>query len=238
MFSQSKKNLSKFSLEKLWNDLRAFNLFSIIALFILFFPLGFMPLFDYLNQRRKYLEVKRLRDSYDVKTLLSIIHDNTKNNDAFLLLFCFRALADLQVEEGIRILQDRIKTFNTTNLHTTNGIFFSIHRFYKRWFSDVMDMTFSPFEIVSNESSLPSFIEETLVTKKYFLDKIPTNTKCMITKIPLDFQKDIILVCPYCGNFAKKELFERWLLTKNHCPICKQVLILTDCPLVVLQDFK
>jgi hypothetical protein len=70
------------------------------------------------------------------------------------------------------------------------------------------------------------------ITKIYYIDEIPSNAKCMITSLPLDFQVDDIVVCPYCSAWAKKELLANWLLEKNKCPVCQRELTIEDCPVV------
>ncbi|MFW9922023.1 MAG: hypothetical protein ACFFDW_01915, partial [Candidatus Thorarchaeota archaeon] len=74
------------------------------------------------------------------------------------------------------------------------------------------------------------------VTKVYFVDakKFP-NENCMITSLPLDFATNEILVCPFCGNFARKEPLLNWLREKRVCPVCYKPLSPDDCPEVVVK---
>ncbi|MFW9922019.1 MAG: hypothetical protein ACFFDW_01895 [Candidatus Thorarchaeota archaeon] len=73
-------------------------------------------------------------------------------------------------------------------------------------------------------------------TEVYFVSvEAIEQEKCMITGLPIDPTSHDITTCPYCGNFAKRELMEKWLTEKEHCPICKEKLIISDCPKVMLE---
>ena len=85
-------------------------------------------------------------------------------------------------------------------------------------------------ELISpqNNSKLEPAIK---ITKTYFIKDKSDLGKGMITKTQLTMDYDIV-ICPYCGNMAKKELLADWLKSKKTCPICSFELSIDDCPIV------
>ncbi|MBD3191396.1 MAG: hypothetical protein GF308_12170 [Candidatus Heimdallarchaeota archaeon] len=81
------------------------------------------------------------------------------------------------------------------------------------------DPASSPFVLAEDESI-------TILT--------PSSTiRCMVSSLVIDFEEDEIVACPYCGNFAKKNLLAEWLKMKGICPICRKKLPLDLCPRVI-----
>ncbi|NHJ83978.1 MAG: NINE protein [Asgard group archaeon] len=58
-----------------------------------------------------------------------------------------------------------------------------------------------------------------LITVKY----PPENEICMISKLPINQYKEIVK-CPYCFSFFIKEYIIDWIVEKENCPVCKQIL--------------
>lgn len=91
-------------------------------------------------------------------------------------------------------------------------------------FGNTSDSEASPFVLAEDESIA-------ILTPS-------SNIRCMVSSLVIDFGEDEIVACPYCGNFAKKNLLAEWLKLKGICPICKKKLQLALCPEVIAQDKK
>ena len=74
------------------------------------------------------------------------------------------------------------------------------------------------------------------ITKVNFIDKLPTNSRSMISGLAIELKERIIVACPFCGNMAEKELLENWLMKSNICPVCKKTLSSNDLPIVKLKS--
>ncbi|MBN1329504.1 MAG: hypothetical protein JXA54_08530 [Candidatus Heimdallarchaeota archaeon] len=84
-------------------------------------------------------------------------------------------------------------------------------------------------------SSSPSIEIGLPITKVYFIEEFPPKAKCRISNLRLDIEKDTIVICPYCRNMAKQELFSEWLKENNSCPVCRRKVSIDDCPIVKIQ---
>lgn len=54
----------------------------------------------------------------------------------------------------------------------------------------------------------------------------PVGAVCMITKIALDKQENI-LQCPNCESYFQEDYLREWVKEKKICPVCKFVLEIT-----------
>jgi hypothetical protein len=97
-------------------------------------------------------------------------------------------------------------------------------------YEDMFDLLNIPKEIPNKSESVIQ------ISKVYFLEETPNiGNKCMVTSLPLDFDNERILVCPYCGRFALASALIKWLKIKAVCPACKRPLGLADCPEVLIR---
>ncbi|MHA1556734.1 MAG: hypothetical protein ACTSPM_07340 [Candidatus Heimdallarchaeota archaeon] len=75
-----------------------------------------------------------------------------------------------------------------------------------------------------NEKEVP---KTKVFTEYLYLQKeIPEGAICMITKIPLGDQKDV-LQCPACESYFLGEYLREWVKEKKICPVCKFKLKIT-----------
>ncbi|MBD3189475.1 MAG: hypothetical protein GF308_02475 [Candidatus Heimdallarchaeota archaeon] len=58
---------------------------------------------------------------------------------------------------------------------------------------------------------------------------LPAETRCMVSHLRIHEEMDDVVICPFCRNFAKRILLEDWLKKKGSCPVCREVLKITDC---------
>lgn len=61
-----------------------------------------------------------------------------------------------------------------------------------------------------------------------------TEIRCMVTGLVLQFKDNNIIICPFCGNYAKKEALKDWLEIREICPVCKKSLQIHQCARVVI----
>lgn len=64
----------------------------------------------------------------------------------------------------------------------------------------------------------------------------PIGSRGMVSGLLIDFEKDNVVACPYCGNIAKREMLAEWLKVKGICPVCKKKLSLDECPELDLDE--
>ncbi|NHJ48551.1 MAG: hypothetical protein FK733_12270 [Asgard group archaeon] len=74
------------------------------------------------------------------------------------------------------------------------------------------------------------------ITKVYFIEYLPSDTKCMISGLQLDIEINTIVACPNCGNMAERKQLNSWLKKSKKCPVCKKSFSIEDFPLVKLDD--
>lgn len=58
---------------------------------------------------------------------------------------------------------------------------------------------------------------------------LPAGTRCMVSHLRIHEEMEDIVICPFCRNFAKKILLKDWLKKKGSCPVCRELLKITDC---------
>ena len=61
-----------------------------------------------------------------------------------------------------------------------------------------------------------------------------TTRKCMVSGLPIDFSKEKVVACPFCGNIAKEPMLTEWLKVKGICPICREKLVIDFCTKVMV----
>ncbi|MBN1328591.1 MAG: hypothetical protein JXA54_03870 [Candidatus Heimdallarchaeota archaeon] len=185
--------------------------FSYTSIFLLI-PI---PLFVIIYIKRSpnyhsYIKIRALLETKDEVELIKIVESNERN---YSLLALF-ALYDLQSPEFQSILA-RFQPSASIQLYF-NLLLEQIHK-------DKLQE-----EVVIDEQ----FPERIPYAKVYYLDSMPDNQLCMVSKLPLDFYKDSILACPFCGNMAQRDSLLQWLENRHICPICKRQLIASDCLMI------
>ncbi len=60
----------------------------------------------------------------------------------------------------------------------------------------------------------------------YIITSPPLEEMCMISKLPLRTDQDV-LQCPSCESYFIKKYLEDWLREKDNCPVCKFKLKIT-----------
>lgn len=93
-----------------------------------------------------------------------------------------------------------------------------------------------PKEMVIIEESLTDIDLRIPITKVYYIEKIPANEKSMISGLPIDIKKNVIVACPICGNMVERDLLEKWLTENKKCPVCKHIIKFEDYPFVKIDD--
>ncbi|MFW9922711.1 MAG: hypothetical protein ACFFDW_05395 [Candidatus Thorarchaeota archaeon] len=72
----------------------------------------------------------------------------------------------------------------------------------------------------------PEIKKEKKVNIVYISDK---TIRCMVSGLPIDFEKDEIIACPNCNNVARKPMLAEWLKVKGTCPICRARIVIDLC---------
>ncbi|MBD3191625.1 MAG: hypothetical protein GF308_13340 [Candidatus Heimdallarchaeota archaeon] len=76
----------------------------------------------------------------------------------------------------------------------------------------------------------PRVFTEAKEEKPVIEAQAPIGSRGMVSGLLIDFEKDNVVACPYCGNIAKREMLAEWLKVKGLCPVCKNKLSIDECP--------
>ncbi|HUT81597.1 MAG TPA: hypothetical protein VMZ29_10385 [Candidatus Bathyarchaeia archaeon] len=195
---------------------------------------------NHKNRKNAYLEAKELRDEKQEDLLLKDVKYSfgATFKEAFRLEAKIYALVDLKSKEIGKIIFERL---NGSPL--LNAKYMRISPQNLSIALDVLAMKLGYKHrgdlIEKYEIKLPSkssSIEYSLpITKVFYIDEFPSKTKCMISSLRLDIEKDTIVICPNCRNMAKRELLAEWLEESGSCPVCRRKIVIDDCPVVKIQ---
>ncbi len=124
---------------------------------------------------------------------------------------------------GFRLTKFEIKTLkekkHSKSVSTQTNILVSLVDFeYKKKQVRTYQNEFQTKSLPNNPNYI---IENRFISNKNFPEKI----SCMVSRLILDPNKDVIVSCPYCRNIAKYENLVKWLKVDGKCPICKQRLV-------------
>ena len=231
------KDVEKSLLDEKWESYRkrALTVIIITACTVFYFLApGIMFLISYLNKKKAYLEAKELRDSNQEDEMLKQVryHFGTTLKEAYRLEQKLYALVDLKSREVGEIIYNRIKSlefgYQKSIIHPNDLVDALDVLTMKLGYSSRADLIDS-FD-ASSDSAIDA--QKIPITKVFFIDKAPKKTKCMISSLQLDFDTDSIAACPFCGNMAKRDLLLEWIEENGTCPVCRQLLIASECPIV------
>jgi hypothetical protein len=216
----SNVNNHQYQLEEYYKEVKIeFIIISVVSIFFPIMLLIFIPWFVF-GIRRSYSEIKQLRDNKAEKLLF----ENLKTESIYFeYLFVIYALYDIKCTGLKRLVSDEISRLAKQPLYIKTSMV-KIHHLGK-----VLAM------IESSEIKNVEPKSDLEITKVHFIDKEPKETKCMITKIAIDFDKKEVVICPVCLNYAEKDSLKNWLKENNFCPICKAKLTIDDFPLIFLK---
>ena len=77
-----------------------------------------------------------------------------------------------------------------------------------------------------------------IVKVHYVSEELLEKEKCMITGLLVDIKEEEFVLCPHCKRYAKKELLDKWLEEKHHCPVCRKQLNIEECPRILIRSSK
>jgi hypothetical protein len=85
-----------------------------------------------------------------------------------------------------------------------------------------------------NQLKIPIQVRQRRVVKGGVEIIFVSNKKprCMVSGLDIDFDEDEVVACPNCSNVAKKPMLVEWLKVKGICPMCRQNIIIEQCPKV------
>ncbi len=201
----------------------------LIFISIILFPFGIMFIALNILAKRSYDYVKMLQERGRVDKLL----EKSKLHIAeYHTRFSIYALVDMKVKDIAFLLNDKQE----------EGIF--IFTNFDKKIQKALEVLAAKLDFNSVEKMLSSLEKPTQryrivpsipITSVYYLEDEPLKAKCMISSLLLDFDEDIVVACPNCGNLAKKELLTEWLEENGSCKSCDRIISMADCPLVKIR---
>lgn len=181
-----------------------------------FLGIGTSNLITYRKNSQEIHKVKQLKENNQIQELMEL---NKKSKKP--INWAVYALIDLKVEEMIGPLFDHMKTpQNNSEI------------------LKVVDALIIKLGYPNREAILKEIYMISPTKKEYILKKKPEKVTGMISGLPLNLEEDEIVICPFCGNYAKKELMNKWLQKKNPCPVCRKKILFAECPTVRLEKNK
>ncbi|NHJ85029.1 MAG: hypothetical protein FK734_06175 [Asgard group archaeon] len=197
-----------------------------------------------LIDRKKFNTILHLKETKQMDKLLELAKKYSISFgylDQELARLSTYALIDFRSPEIAIILADRFQFQQLSQVRALLPAFYLLAK--KMGYQDHITLfqAITSGRKLSTEEVIVDNIDKEVVipiTKVYFLEEIPVYAKCMVSGLRLDFYQDIVVVCPYCSAFAKKDLLAAWLKEKNSCPVCQRELTIDDCPEVRLPTSK
>ncbi|MBD3190636.1 MAG: hypothetical protein GF308_08325 [Candidatus Heimdallarchaeota archaeon] len=179
----------------------------------LLFGITVANLIDYRKNLGDIQKVKQLEKNNQIQELLAL--NMRSKNPVNWAVF---ALVDLKSKELIEPLLEQMKTCknNSTVL-------------------DVLDVLIIKLGYPDREAFLQDIYFVVPTSKYFILNERPEKIIGMVSGLPIDFEKEEVVICPFCGNYAKKMLLNKWLQKNNSCPICRKKILFTECPIVKLE---
>ena len=192
---------SESYLDKRWKIERKKALIPVIVMSVsslgLFFP--FVYFVVYYPVKKAYLKIKALLEAENVEELIRNIN---YPSSVHIPLFSMFALQDLKSLESGKVIFEHLKRIsqshfigmaNPSRLYTdTLSIMASKHGYSY----DELIAKFTEEEKPETHFPVP-------ITKVYLIDEPSVKTKCMISGLLINFDTEIIVACPLCGNMAK-----------------------------------
>ena len=221
-------------LDERWRKQRNGYIWLIVLMNLFLFLTGFVFLIFYYQIKRSYLYAKELYEEGNTKKLLEMARwggaFGNQSMGLYSRMFSIYALVDLKNADVAQILQDRLH-----ELRFYAKIIQKPYRYPLEVLAFKLDYS-TPEQLLSKLDSVKETLEDTIpITKVYFVKKISKGTKCMVSNLLVDIDEDDIIACPFCGNMAQREHLSGWLATNNHCPVCRRVIKIVDCPIVKIQ---
>ncbi|MBN1330899.1 MAG: hypothetical protein JXA54_15615 [Candidatus Heimdallarchaeota archaeon] len=229
--SEFKKHSNpEFSLlEEEWRKFKTKWIILIIFISVLFIPfLGIIALLIDANQSYNY--IKMLQNRVRVDKLMEVAELHV---DQYKTQFSLYALVDMKVKDVAFLLNDFYEdaVYLSTNFHKKIQKLLTILA-VKLDYISVEEM----LRLLEKPTKKYHINPNITITSVYYLEQVPQKTKCMISSLFLDFDKDTIVACPNCGNFAKKDLLAEWLEENGSCRICERKISIDDCPIVKIRE--
>ena len=218
-------------LEQEFRKMRNKYLFWIVILSIFLFLSGLALLIPYIMAKRSYDYITMLQKRERVDKLLQFARLRTGDyNNRFAIY----ALVDMKIKDIAFLLDDLLEEANVfmlINLRKNYQLALEVLA-VKLDYNSVEKMLQSLEKPTKRYHIVPSIP----ITSVYYLDEEPKKAKCMISSLILDFDEDIVVACPNCGNLAKKELLTEWLEENGICKACERKIAMEDCPIVKIKE--
>ncbi|NHJ32736.1 MAG: hypothetical protein FK732_07730 [Asgard group archaeon] len=185
---------------------------------VLFFVISIIIFSISYPTPRYFKQIKKLASENNEKELLEIA--SKINQKSILALY---ALFDIQSSEAKTLL--RLYIDNT-----------SLRKKAEKLTSEITTLDLEIKIIDKNWVRSPERPALSIpIDKVYFIKSPKELSKCMISKIQLTLDAEVV-ICPYCSNMVKKDLMTEWLNEKNTCPVCFTQMTIDDCPIVDIRD--
>ncbi|MHA1737858.1 MAG: hypothetical protein ACTSXA_10185 [Candidatus Heimdallarchaeota archaeon] len=218
-------------LDQEYRKIRNQYLFWTVVLSICLFLSGLAILIPFIMAKQSYEYITMLKERERVDKLLEFakLRSGEYNNR-----FAIYALVDMKVKDIAFLLDDLLEEANVF-------MFINLRNKYQLAFEVLAakldyDSVGKMLQLLEKPTQRYHIVPSIPITSVYYLDDEPLKAKCMISSLLLDFDEDLVIACPNCGNLAKKELLTEWLEENGTCKACDRKISMADCPIVKIKE--
>ncbi|MHA1187078.1 MAG: hypothetical protein ACTSSK_09435 [Candidatus Heimdallarchaeota archaeon] len=206
-------------------------LFWTVIVSICLFLSGLALLIPFIMAKRSYEYISMLKERERVDRLLE--HAKLRSGE-YNNRFAIYALVDMKVKDLAFLLDDLLEEAEVY-------MFISYRKNYQLALEVLAakldyDSIGKMLQLLEKPTQRYHIVPSIPITSVYYLDDEPLKAKCMVSSLLLDFDEDLVVACPNCGNLAKKELLTEWLEENGTCKACDRKISMADCPIVKIKE--